>query len=136
MEKIKVEIYWEEKNYSCGWAAPDFGCILSTGKTIADLKQDFESALKWHIESMREDGEEMPQWAITGEYTIEYSLAVSAILREAVQYTTIAALSRVTGINQKLLSQYANSIKKPRAAQRTRIINGLRDMCQRVSALC
>jgi predicted RNase H-like HicB family nuclease len=73
MEKIKVKIYSEKENYSCCWAAPDFGCIISTGKTIAELKQDFESALKWHIDSMREDGEEMPQWAASGEYIIEYS---------------------------------------------------------------
>jgi predicted RNase H-like HicB family nuclease len=136
METIKVEIYWEDKNYSCGWATPDFGCILSTGKTIDELKEDFESALKWHIESMREDDEEIPQWAITGEYTIEYSLAVSALLREAEQYTTMAAISRATGISQKLLSQYANSVKKPRPAQRLRILNGLRDMARRFVALC
>jgi hypothetical protein len=38
MQTIKVEIYWEEKNYSCGWGNPDFGCVISTAKTINALK--------------------------------------------------------------------------------------------------
>jgi predicted RNase H-like HicB family nuclease len=72
MEVIKINIYQEETNYSCSFAAPDFGCVISTGKTISELKQDFESALKWHIEQMRKDGESMPQWANDGNYKIEY----------------------------------------------------------------
>ena len=40
-------------------------------------------------------------------------------------YASIAAISKVSGINQHQLSHYANGIKNPRTAQRRRIVEGL-----------
>lgn len=125
MEKIKVEIYWTDKKYCCAWALEDFGAIICTDKTIDGLKADFEESLKLQTADMVADGEEIPQWLASGDYSIEFTLAVSALLRQAEQYTTMAAISRATGINQKLLSNYASSVKIPRAPQRQRIIDGL-----------
>lgn len=81
------------------------------------------------------DGEELPAWLKSGEYEIDYTLAVSALLRQAEQFTTMAVISRFTGINQKLLSHYANSVKIPREAQRERIINGLHAIGQQFLAV-
>lgn len=74
---------------------------------------------------MVEDGEEVPEWLANGQYDIEYTLSSAALLRQAENYTTMAAISRATGINQKLLSNYANAVKVPRPAQRQRIVDGL-----------
>lgn len=122
---IKVEIAWSDKNYCCGWGLDGVGAILCTNKSIEGLKIEFEDTLRFHLEAMIEDGEEIPEWLASGNYIIEYSLAVSALLRQAERFTTMAVISRFTGINQKLLSHYANSVKIPRAAQRERIVNGL-----------
>ena len=130
MEKIKVEISWEEKNYCCGWSLEDVGTVFCTNKNIEDLKSEFEDALRFHVESMVADGEVVPQWLASGEYEIDFTLAVSALLRQAERFTTMAVISRFTGINQKLLSHYANSVKKPRPAQRERIVNGLHEIGQ------
>lgn len=81
------------------------------------------------------DGDELPRWLVSGDYEIEYVLAVSALLRQAEQFTTLAVISRFTGINQKQLSHYANSVKKPREAQRIRIINGLHALGQQFLAV-
>lgn len=32
MEKITVEVYWEEKNYCCGWGYDGFGAIVCANK--------------------------------------------------------------------------------------------------------
>lgn len=125
MEIIKVEIYWEDKNYCCGWSCTNFGAVLCTNKDIDSLKREFEFSFKNQVEDMLSDGEELPEWLATGNYVFEYVLSVSALLRQAENFTTMAVISRVTGINQKLLSNYASSVKKPREAQRERIINGL-----------
>ena len=125
MEKIKVEIYWENKNYCCGWSYKGFGAIICTNKNLDELKSKFEAALKGQVTDMVADGEEVPRWLVQGDYVIDYSLSVSALLRQAEKFTTMAVISRVTGINQKLLSNYASSVKKPREAQRERIVNGL-----------
>lgn len=135
MEKIKVEISWEDKNYCCGWGCKDFGTVICTNKTLDGLKEEFISAVKYQIDSMIEDGEDIPSWLAKGNYEFEFTLAVSALLRQAEQFTTLSVISRFTGINQKQLSHYANSVKKPREAQRERIITGLHAIGQQFLAV-
>jgi hypothetical protein len=50
-------------------------------------------------------------------------------------YASIAAISRVSGINQHQLSHYANGIKKPRPEQRRRIVKGLHKMGRELIAV-
>lgn len=136
MEQIKVEIYWTDKNYCCAWSLEGFGAVICTSKTLTGLKADFKEALETQIADMKADGEDIPRWLADGEYVIEYSLAVSALLRQAEQFTTMAAISRVTGINQKLLCNYASSIKIPRAAQKQRIVEGLHAIGKQCLSMC
>ncbi len=129
MEKtFKVEITWEDKNYCCGYADSELGVIGCTDKTLDGLKHRFEESMRLHIKGMVEDGDNVPTWLANGEYKIEYSLAVSALLKQAERFTTMAVVSRITGINQKQLSHYINSVKKPREAQRERIVAGLHEI--------
>ena len=122
---INVEVTWSEKNYCCGWGFEGVGAVMCTNKTLDGLKQDFEESLRFHIDAMVEDGETVPEWLASGRYEIQYTLSPAAMLRQAEQFTTMAAISRVTGINQKLLSHYANALRTPRPAQRQRIVDGL-----------
>lgn len=135
MEKIIVEISWEDKNYCCGWAAEDFGAVLCSAKTIDELKTKFENSVQQQVADMVSDQESIPQWLADGDYEFVYTLAVSALLRQAEQFTTMAVISRFTGINQKLLSHYANSNKIPRQAQRDRIVNGLHAIGEKFMAV-
>ena len=96
-----------------------------TAKTLSKLKEDFEESFRWHIEGCVADGDELPDYIVSGNYEFDYELDSAAMLREAERFTTMAAISRATGINQKLLSHYANALKIPRPAQRQRIVDGL-----------
>lgn len=125
MENIKVEIHWCDKNFSCVWGTPEFGSIIVTNKTLDGLKKEFVSSLQAQINDMLADGDDVPQWLVSGDFVIDYDMHISAILRNAEQFTTMAAISRVSGINQKQLTHYASSLKEPRPAQRERIISGL-----------
>ena len=71
------------------------------------------------------DGDDVPQWLRDGDYEFEFHLDAAALLQMCSPYASIAAISRASGINQHLLSHYANGIKKPRQAQRKRIIEGI-----------
>ncbi len=136
MKEIKVKVYWNEDNYECGWAMDGVGCVVATDKTLDGVKVAFAEALSGHLAGMLSDGEVLPMWLASEEYSIIYELEVSAILRNAEQYTTMAALSRVSGINQKQLSHYANSVKKPRREQRQRIIDALHTIGETFLAIC
>lgn len=135
MQTIKVEVAWSDKNYCGGWGSPEVGAVMASAKTLDKFKAEFQSALEFHIEGMLADDEPVPQWLIDKDYTIDFDLQISAILRESEKYTTMAAISRVTGINHKLLSHYANSLKIPRESQRNRIIDGIHALGQQLIAV-
>lgn len=125
MKAIKVKIYWAEKNYCCGWSDDSIGSIICTHKTLDGVKQAFTESLDFHMEGMAADGDAIPEWYANRDFDIDYELEVSALLRSMEAYTTMAAISRATGINQKQLSHYASSLKTPRTGQRKRIVEGL-----------
>jgi len=58
MEKILVEIYFAENNYSAHVPLLQ-GCV-STGKTIEEIKMNITEAIQYHLEGMMEDGDEIP----------------------------------------------------------------------------
>lgn len=123
------------ENFCCGLSEDIGGVVVATAKTLSKLKEDFEESLRWHIEECLADGDILPAYIVNGDYELDYELDSAAMLREAEQFTTMAAISRVTGINQKLLSHYANALKIPRPAQRQRIVDGLHKIGQQFLAV-
>lgn len=134
--KLKVDVSWTGKNFCCSWSDEVAGTVVVTAKTLEKLKENFAESLKWHIEGCVEDGDELPQYLVDGDYELDYNLDTAALLRDAETYTTMAAISRASGINQKQLSHYANGVKQPRPMQRARIIAGLHVIGRRIMALC
>ena len=125
-EIIKVNVTWCEKNFCATLSDNVPGAVLFTAKNIFELKKEATETLNFHIKGMLKDGEDVPQWLKNGDYEIEYCYKNTAALIHACEpYATIAALSRVTGINQHQLSHYANGVRKPRPAQQRRIIDGM-----------
>lgn len=137
MEKqiIRVDVSWTEDNFGCVWSDEDSGTVVVTAKTLDKLKADFEESLRFHIEGCLEDGDELPEYLVKGDYKIEYVLNTAALLRDAEEYTTMAAISRASGINQKQLSHYASGHKQPRPMQVERIKAGLHRIGSQLLAL-
>ena len=134
--KLKINVSWSGKNFCCAWSDEQAGTIVATAKTLDKLKEDFAESLKLHIECCIADGDNLPQFLVNGDYELQYILDTAALLRDAESYTTMAALSRACGINQKQLSHYANNQKQPRKEQRQRIVNGLKHIGSKILALC
>ena len=136
MEKISVQVDWCGKNYA-GYINDTRlgGIVIATGKTFSDMQDDATKAVQFHIESCIADGDNLPDSIIDGQYTLVFEKRTSAILHEAQQYTTLAALARVTGMKNAQLSHYANALIQPKHAQRERIANGLRLIGQQCMSL-
>ena len=131
-----MTVDWCGKNYASYIKDPRInGLVLSTGKTYEDLQRETEEGLRFHIEGCLADGDELPEFVRNGDYELVYEKRVSAILHEAQQYTTLAALSRVTGIRHAQLSHYANAVSQPRPEQRERIVEGLHKIAESCLAL-
>lgn len=136
MDKIKVSVDWCGKNYAAYIRDERIGgAVLATGKTFEGMQKDAENGVRFQIEGCLLDGDDIPKSIQKGEYELVYEKRISAILHEAQQYTTLAALSRATGIRHAQLSHYANAISQPRPTQRARIIEGLHKIGEHCLAL-
>ena len=97
--------------------------IYGAGDTLEACKADIET-------SIRQIKEKLPieQWPeeLKGEYELEYKLDTQSFLEYFSQYLSLAGMERITGVNQKQLSNYLNRRAKPRKQQIERISNGLR----------
>ena len=124
-KELKVLVSWSGENYNGGIGDPDLGAILVTASTLEEFKREFEESLEFHIEGMLADGDKVPEYISEGNFRIVYDLEATALLKEAEKFTTLAAISRATGINQKQLSHYATGVKQPRPSSRERIIQGI-----------
>ena len=134
--KLRVDVSWTGKNFCCSRCDDVAGTVLVTAKSLAKLKEDFVQSLKWHIEGCVADGDVLPDYLVSGDYELDYNLDTAALLRDAEGYTTMAAISRASGINAKQLSHYASGIRQPRGAQLERIKQGLRIIGSELLALC
>ena len=136
MEKIKVDVQWCDKNFGASFGDNVPGTVVLTAKTFEELKREVPETLKFHVEGMIADGDDVPQWLRDGDYEFEYNLLdVATMLRAYEPYYTLAALSHATGINQHQLSHYANGLKHPRPQQRQRIVEGMHEIGRQLLAV-
>lgn len=136
MGKIKVDVQWCDKNFGASLGNNVPGAVVLTAKTFEELKREVPETLHFHVEGMIADGEDVPQWLRDGDYEFEYNLLdVATMLRAYEPYYTLAALSHATGINQHLLSHYANGLKHPRPQQRKRIVEGMHEIGRQLLAV-
>ena len=125
-EIIKVNVEWSNRNFCATLSENVPGTIVITAKDIIELKREVEETLKFHIDGMLADGDDVPQWLIEGNYEFDYEyLSAAALIKACEPYASLAALSRATGINQRQLSHYANGLRHPRPKQRKRIVEGM-----------
>ena len=126
MEKIIVNVAWCDKNFGASLGDNVPGAVVVTADTYEKLLREVPETLRFHVEGMIEDGDDVPQWLADGDYELEYHLIdVATVLRAYEPFVSLAAISRASGINQHQLSHYATRLKTPRPQQRQRIVAGI-----------
>ena len=96
--------------------------IYAAGGSIDEVKKDVENAIATIKCEYPEN-----QWPalLRGEYELEWKLDVQSFLEYYKDYISLSGLEKITGINQKQLSNYLNHRSKPRRKQVERISEGL-----------
>lgn len=134
MKKIKVSISWSGNNYCAHSQGNNLnGIVVSTHKTLEGVKNEFQSALQFHIEGCLEDGDKLPEWVVSGNYELEYITEVSALLHSLDGILTRSAIARVSGINERQIGHYASGHRTPRPQQREKIINGIHSISRELA---
>ena len=96
--------------------------IYAGGDTIEEVKADTEEAIRLIKKNLPED-----RWPeqIKGDYELEWKFDVPSFLEYYSRFMSLAGMEKMTGINQKQLSNYLNHRAVPRKKQADRIITGI-----------
>ncbi len=134
MKEVKVLISWSGDNYAAGSGEVN-GIVMVTHKTLVGVKEAFRQAFQFHVENSVADGDELPDYIIEGNYELDFELQVSALLHKLDGIITRAALSRVTGIDQRQLGHYIQGRREPRQKTRQKILLGVQQLGKELSAV-
>lgn len=120
METIKVVIE-KTSDYYDAYAENCEG-VYGAGATVEEAKRDVAAC----IEALKASRprEEWPK-ALRKEYVLAYEFDIKSLLGYCNTYFSNVSLERLTGINQKQLFHYASGLRKPRMAQRKKIVDAL-----------
>lgn len=132
MKKAIILVDWD-RNYSAAAKDERIACI-ATGRSLDELRINYERSLKLHLQGMKEDGEEIPE-EFTEGYELVYYLTGKALMHYVDQYVTRKALARETGINLQQLSHYAKGHRNPRPEMQEKIIQGIRNIGRQLSEM-
>jgi predicted RNase H-like HicB family nuclease len=122
MKTAQVILEKSDNNYSA-YVAELSGCI-ATGGTLQETKENIEKAVAFHLEGLKEEGLEIPD-IFNDEYELVFKLDIESFFEWFSGILTKAALARLTGLNESLISQYANGLKKPSVKQNNKIVNAI-----------
>ena len=106
-----------ERSNDFYWAyADNIEGISAGGETVQEAKDGILEAIALQ--------KELNNFPYT-DYQLTYKYDAESVLQYFKGVISNPAFERLTGINQKLIHQYAVGLKKPRAAQRQKIQEGL-----------
>lgn len=122
--KIRVEVSWSENRFSASLREIVQESLELTADTFVNLQDRVADNLVSLIDGM--DGNKVPRWLKNKEYEFEYKfLDATSLLKAYSTYIPLAVISRATKINQNLLSQYANGLKKAGPNQMKRMTEAI-----------
>ncbi len=118
METVKVILEKSDTNYSA--YIPELDGCIATGSSIQETVKNIEEAVVFHLEGMKEEGLFIPELFQNG-YRFVYKIDFESLFDWFSGVLTKSGISKLTGMNQSLLSQYANGMKKPSTKQTKKI---------------
>jgi predicted RNase H-like HicB family nuclease len=124
MDPIKVYVSWQDNFGAHSEVAP--GCV-AMHQTLDGVKEAYASALKLHLDAMREDGDPIPE-ILQREYQLDFELDTQALLKHLDGKISRSALARITGINEKQLGHYLTGRVTPRPANRQKVVEAIQKL--------
>ena len=127
MKKVIVVVEHSEKNLS---AYIEGAPIRTVGNSLDDIEKNVNEAIELYLED-----NENPCEVLSGEYELEFKIDAATFINYYSNIFTKAALSRITGINERQLWHYAAGVHKPRRTQMEKIQRGIRRLSKELSSI-
>lgn len=128
MKREYIAIIHKEKHSNYGISFPDFKGCISAGKTMEEAKEMAKEALQFHIDSILEDGEELPNPSTLDQIKIKYK-AAETFLIVPVSVNSKAVRINMT-IDEFLLRRLDKFVEKIGENRSSFIQKMIRDNCK------
>ena len=130
MEKIIMNISASKDMF--GAFSENCDGIYAAGDTIEATKADTYEAIRLIKKNLPED-----RWPeqIKGEFEIEWKFDVPSFLEYYGTIMSLSGMEKLTGVNQKQLSNYLHHRAVPRQKQADRIITGLHKFAREILSI-
>ena len=119
MEQVIVNVGKTPQGYSASMDVLP-GWVLGTNGSFANFKTELRDSIKVFIEWAKEDGDDYPA-VFNGAFEFEYKFDVASLLSCYNGIISRAAISRISGINEKQLGHYICGRSRPRKEQCVKI---------------
>lgn len=108
--------------------------VTVSGKDLAEVEDKMGAAVALYVESCRQQGVEYDA-RLTEDYDLQFRIDAATFINYYSNIFTKAALSRITGINERQLWHYAAGMHKPRKKQLEKIQNGICALTQELQSI-
>lgn len=131
MRTVEAIVEYSDKNLS---AYIEGAPIVVVGNSINEIEKNMRDAVDLYLESCK-DMSIRPADVLSGDFEIKFKVDAATLINCYSNVFTKAALSRITGINERQLWHYAAGVHRPRKAQLEKIQNGIKALSQELSSI-
>ena len=126
MEKVIISTSKTERGFSASCEMLP-GWVVSFTGSFSEFVNYIQESIDFYIECAKTDHEPYPDVFKTS-YELYFKMDIQSLLYCYDKILTRAALSRMTGINERQLGHYICGRSKPRKPQSEKIVNALHSL--------
>lgn len=108
--------------------------VMTVGNDVKEIEKNMKEAVELYLESCKEM-KIAPVEVLQGELTLKFKIDAATFINYYSSIFTKAALSRITGINERQLWHYAAGVHKPRKQQLEKIQKGINALTEELAAI-
>lgn len=108
--------------------------VITVGNDVKEIEKNMKEAVDLYLESCKEMNI-APMEVLQGEFTLKFKIDAATFINYYSSIFTKAALSRITGINERQLWHYAAGVHKPRKQQLEKIQKGINALTEELAAI-
>ena len=108
--------------------------VITVGNDVKEIEKNMKEAVELYLESCKEMNI-VPVEVLQGEFTLKFKIDAATFINYYSNIFTKAALSRITGINERQLWHYAAGVHKPRKQQLEKIQKGINALTEELAAI-
>ena len=108
--------------------------VITVGNDVKEIEKNMKEAVELYLKSCKEMNIS-PVEVLQGEFTLKFKIDAATFINYYSSIFTKAALSRITGINERQLWHYAAGVHKPRKQQLEKIQKGINALTEELAAI-